>query len=300
MAKLPQNEQAESSARAAAGSAGLALLKAVAAAATGSAALLADAIRSGAQAAEGAAPALMRREQRLKRANRSDRERGRSMAAVTLVAGLIIMVLSLELGLEAIRMLLSEEPAAPRWWAALIVLGAYALGELVLPRSRRRVEQVLALIALIGTGGAYLGAVLELRQLLYLDPAAALAIAALTVAGGYRLISGMLLERRGAGLREESPEEMTAFVQRIEGVITIEEIHAWERGHYVAVEMRISVNPRITVLEAHEIAKRTKELLLRRFLHVTDVTVTVDPYDPGYPYKSNHDPNQQPMPTLLQ
>ena len=100
--------------------------------------------------------------------------------------------------------------------------------------------------------------------------------------------------------REESAEELMQVVQRIEGVVTVESIRAREQGHYVTAEIVISVNPRITVLEGQEIAKRVKLLLMHRFLHLSEVMVYVEPYDPGYPYKSNHDPNQEQMPTLLQ
>lgn len=100
--------------------------------------------------------------------------------------------------------------------------------------------------------------------------------------------------------REESAEELMQVVQRIEGVVTVESIRAREQGHYVTAEIVISVNPRITVLEGQEIAKRVKLLLMHRFLHLSEVLVYVEPYDPGYPYKSNHDPNQEQMPTLLQ
>ncbi|WP_036581789.1 cation transporter dimerization domain-containing protein, partial [Paenibacillus darwinianus] len=94
--------------------------------------------------------------------------------------------------------------------------------------------------------------------------------------------------------------ELRETVQGVEGVIAVPTIRAREQGHYVAVAAAISVNPRITVLEGQEIAKRVKDQVFKRFTHVTDVQVQVDPYDPGYPYKSNHDPNQEHMPTLLQ
>ncbi|MFD0588262.1 cation transporter dimerization domain-containing protein [Paenibacillus sp. GCM10027627] len=104
---------------------------------------------------------------------------------------------------------------------------------------------------------------------------------------------------RGEG-REEGTDELMQVVQRIEGVVTVQSLRAREQGHYVVAEMVISVNPRITVLEGQEIAKRVKMLLMHRFLHLSEVSIYVEPYDPGYPYKSNHDPNQEQMPTLLQ
>ncbi|MDQ6418595.1 cation transporter dimerization domain-containing protein [Paenibacillus sp. LHD-117] len=100
--------------------------------------------------------------------------------------------------------------------------------------------------------------------------------------------------------REESAEELMQVVQRVEGVVTVQSLRAREQGHYVVAEIVISVNPRITVLEGQDIAKRVKLLLMHRFLHLSEVMIYVEPYDPGYPYKSNHDPNQEQMPTLLQ
>jgi hypothetical protein len=108
--------------------------------------------------------------------------------------------------------------------------------------------------------------------------------------------------RRGdsSRMREESADELMAVVQRVEGVVTVQSLRAREQGHYVVAEIVISVNPRITVLEGQDIAKRVKLLLMHRFLHLSEVMIYVEPYDPGYPYKSNHDPNQEQMPTLLQ
>lgn len=100
--------------------------------------------------------------------------------------------------------------------------------------------------------------------------------------------------------REEASDELMQIVQRVEGVVTVQSIRAREHGHYVIAEIVISVNPRITVLEGQEIAKRARMLLMHRFLHLSDVVIYVEPYDPGYPYKSNHDPNQEQIPTLLQ
>ena len=100
--------------------------------------------------------------------------------------------------------------------------------------------------------------------------------------------------------RVEDSDELMQVVQRVEGVVTVQSLKAREHGHYVVADIVISVNPRITVLEGQEIAKRVKTLLMHRFLHLSEVSVFVEPYDPGYPYKSNHDPNQEQMPTLLQ
>ncbi|GKU75687.1 cation transporter dimerization domain-containing protein [Paenibacillus sp. L3-i20] len=106
--------------------------------------------------------------------------------------------------------------------------------------------------------------------------------------------------RRKETVIEESADELMQVIQRVEGVVTVQSLRAKEHGHYVIAEVVISVNPRISVLEGQEIAKKVKLLLMHRFLHLSDVSIYVEPYDPGYPYKSNHELNQEQMPTLLQ
>ncbi|CRF29141.1 ferrous iron efflux protein F [Mycobacterium tuberculosis] len=91
---------------------------------------------------------------------------------------------------------------------------------------------------------------------------------------------------------------MIDTVQRVKGVISIDDLRAREHGHYVVVDIKISVNPRISIQEGYDIAKIVKFTLMKRFIHVSDVFVHVTPYDSGYPYK-NHDLQADDMPTLL-
>ncbi|MNO00897.1 hypothetical protein D3C81_2208860 [compost metagenome] len=53
-------------------------------------------------------------------------------------------------------------------------------------------------------------------------------------------------------------------------------------------------------MEANDIANRAKVLLMNRFSHVSDVSIQVLPYDPGYPYKSNNEGPGDDLPTLIQ
>jgi len=42
-----------------------------------------------------------------------------------------------------------------------------------------------------------------------------------------------------------------------------------------------------------------KQMLMKRFIHISDVFIHVNPYDPGYPYKNNADPEHDNYPSLL-
>ena len=102
--------------------------------------------------------------------------------------------------------------------------------------------------------------------------------------------------------RHEHEAEFMDTIQRVHGVITIEELKVQEYGQirHVNIEVKITVNPRTSVLEAQEIAERIRKLLTHRFIQVTDAKVHVVPYEPGYPYKSNFDLMDNDMPTLPQ
>ncbi|XEC93139.1 cation diffusion facilitator family transporter [Paenibacillus tarimensis] len=283
------------------GNAGLALLKGVTGLMTGSAALLSDAVRSASDAAVGATAVTG-----LRRIGKSQGKRtrlaepGRAESVTRFIAAVVLVLLGLEIAITAVRSVAQGIGPDPHWASAAIIIFAFGAKQWFLPVKERGTDLFASLLALIGTGGAYAGKLLSLSLLYYLDPAAAFAISLIVLQNGYKLIATTRMTGYKPGVQQAETDELMEAVQRIDGVVTIEELNAWEHGHYVAIHLRISVNPRITVQEGNEIAKRVKELLMKRFLHVADVTVSVEPYAPGYPYKSNHDPNQEDMPTLLQ
>jgi divalent metal cation (Fe/Co/Zn/Cd) transporter len=109
-------------------------------------------------------------------------------------------------------------------------------------------------------------------------------------------------------MREEEPHdiyEIKTAVQRLEGVVSVKDVSAREYGHYVFAKLVINVNPAITVAEGHEIARRVRFFILRRFVHVAEVSIYVEPYDVGYPYNTNFESeadsaSKRQNPTILQ
>ncbi|MFD0714008.1 cation diffusion facilitator family transporter [Paenibacillus sp. GCM10027626] len=226
--------------------------------------------------------------------------KGRTEGASGVFASILLMIMGLEIGISAIKSIADGVEDGPGWPAVTTVIIAFFIKEIFFPVKERRLDMYASIAAVVGTGVAALGEPLALPVLYYFDPAASLVIVVIVFANGYRIASMSVLKNQHIQEEPADINELKTAVQRIEGVVTVEELRAKEHGHYVIVDVVISVNPRITVLEGNEVARRVKYFLMRRFLHVTDVIVAVEPYDPGYPYKSNHDPNQEQMPTLMQ
>ncbi|MFF2480517.1 cation diffusion facilitator family transporter [Paenibacillus sp. NPDC058071] len=282
------------------GNAALALFKGIVAVLSGSKSLLADAIRTAAVSAETYAGRYGARH------NRKQPKEGRSRIGktVSVLLPVLFLIAGLEIGIAAVRDMTEAAEASlkvPHWSSLAAIVAAILVQQFLLPPKERGLGLFVSLAALIGTGGALVGKQLELPALYYLDPACAIVIAVVVLLDGYRMFAAfMRKEQRFAADQYEDADDLMQLIQRVEGVITVESLRAREQGHYVAADVVISVNPRISVLEGHHIAKRVKQLLMMRFSHVTEVQIHVEPYDPGYPYKSNHDPNQEHAPTLLQ
>ncbi|WP_274650029.1 cation diffusion facilitator family transporter [Paenibacillus humicola] len=269
---------------------------------TGSKTLLADACRSASEAASSfvSLTGIRRSHRQGAQDPAASAHRGKTEAVTGVLASILLMIAGLEIGISAVRSLAEGVDEGPGWPSAAVVVAAFVLKEIFFPVKERRSDLYASIAAVIGTGGASLGKPLDMPMLYYFDPAASLILVVLVFAGGYRVVTASALRSRTGEVEQADRNEFMAAVQRIEGVIAVEELHAREHGHYVIADVTISVNPRISVLEGSEIAKRVKLFLMKRFSHVTDVSVHVTPYDPGYPYKTNHDPNQEQMPTLLQ
>ncbi|WP_337099506.1 cation diffusion facilitator family transporter [Paenibacillus sp. YIM B09110] len=282
----------------------LTIIKGVVGWLSGSKALLADAFRSAAEAAGAFAALSGLRDNRLRKENKktistSTQVSGSSTGARILMS-VLLLIIGLEIGISAIRELVEGVVDAPHWSALVAIAAGWLFKELFSAQKERHSGLYCSLAAFIGAGAAMAGKALDISALYYFDPAAALVIAVIVVYNGFQLVQAIARKDAKQEAHEEDPDELMQLIQRVEGVVTVEALRAREHGHYVVADVVISVNPRITVLEGQEIAKRVKQLLMKRFLHLTDVSIYVEPYDPGYPYKSNHDPNQEQVPTLLQ
>ncbi|MFD2612605.1 cation diffusion facilitator family transporter [Paenibacillus gansuensis] len=237
------------------------------------------------------------------------RNKGRSSS---LLSSVVVVVLGLEIVLRAGQSLFGSLPEAPALYIPVILVFSFLLRGFFLLRRRKqasehRAENAEAMsvwitgIAAVGAVLSYAGGRLDAKPLLYFDSAAAVLCGLLMLRNGYETITSALRSAENADTAVyEHTQELTELVQRIHGVITVDEIEGREAGHYVAVRMKISVNPLITVAEGQDVAKTVKAHIKKRYTHISDVQVQVSPYETGYPYKKSVDSNQDPIPTLLQ
>lgn len=253
-----------------------------------------------------------------KRLSEGDSLNGQSKpgAVTSIILAALMILIGFEIGKSSLFTIMAGTEQAP----GIIALAAIIIAILVkegliryhiVPSTReivkaqnnwsweRRLGRLAAFMAGAGILGAQAGKWLDLPQLYNLDPAAGLIVSAIVLFMSGRMIRESVQRHADQAIGDEDASELVKTVQRVKGIITVDGLKAREHGHYVIVDVKISVNPRISVAEGHEIAKITKQHLMARFSHVSEVLVQVNPYDPGYPYKNNMDPEQDEIPTLL-
>lgn len=286
---------------------GLSLFKGAAGWMTGSKALLADACHSAADCAGKFSSYIG-----LRGARRPHAQSPRSEALPVLVLSTLLLVAGLEIGIASVRSAAAGPDEARGWGAVSAVVAGMTARECLIRYKRRqdaklgirsdksgtiRSDRAASLVALAGTTSAMAGDWLAMPGLYVLDPVAGIVVSALVLRSGILLARGLLRHTEQINCCEIDVQVIRDAIRRTEGVISVDEVRAREHGHYVVVDTVILVNPRISVTEGQDVAQRVKRHLTKRFLHVADVVVQVQPYDPGYPYKSNQD---EQWPTLVQ
>jgi len=283
---------------------------------SGSKALMGDALYSGANAATKLADILPWRSEKDKKSKqRSVNRQMNKEPLLAILFSVLILMGGLQIIFSAIRDLTQGQSTVHGELALLIVILSIVFKEVVFQYQYRyfkkmgngshaayanshRFSLYTSITVLLGIsismGGAYW------HPLIYMDPIAALLTGCLILRKGYFLITDNVKAKNAQELPSEEAANFIETVQRVHGVIRVEHLQALEQGNYVNLQVKISVNPRITVLEAQDIAECARKLLQHRFVYVSEVHMDVVPYDPGYPYKSNYELPDNDLPTLLQ
>lgn len=270
----------------------------------GSKALLADACRNGSEAVVSFIQLYGMRWSKRPARRTPSHVRWFSESTLTIVTIVLMFVIGVEIGISAVKEITAGSISSTSTWAwapLVTIVLATVFTHLLFPVRVSKGEVVPLVIVLLGASLSGIGQVEPKLEFLSLaDPIASLFLVGVLFLHGYKL--AQLAVARSVGV-EENPSDLDEFraaALRIEGVVSVEELSAREMGHYVVAEMTICVNPRITVYEGQEIARRVRHFIMQRFGHITELDIVVVPYDPRYPYKSNTNPNEETYPTLLQ
>jgi len=213
----------------------------------------------------------------------------RAETIAALIASFIMATVGLQVGLAAIRKLWSGEfevPDMKAGWvavaAAAAMLGVYAYNARLAKRIRSQAlmaaakdnlsDAFVSIGAAAGVFGASLGGA-------WLDPVAAIVVALLILRTAWGIFWSATHDLTD-GFDAKELRSLKNVVERTDGVKSIKDIRARIHGSTVLVDVIVTVDPKLSVVESHLISEMV-ESRLRRKHDILNVHVHVEPEDAG-------------------
>jgi cation diffusion facilitator family transporter len=219
---------------------------------------------------------------------------GKAELIAAIIVSVLLMLVGIEIGKSSVEAFF-QPIVAPKLVAIFAVVIAiivkevlfrynFKLGKklksdaLVVNAYEHRSDVYASFAVLIGIGASILGGKLDIEWLVYADPIAGLFVSILIIKTAWKLGRESIHNTMDHVLPEEETEEFRDIIKTVTGVKEINELHAREHGHYVIIDLKISVDPKITVEEGHLIGKEVKKQLLD-LANVQNVMVHINPYN---------------------
>ncbi|MCM0081625.1 cation diffusion facilitator family transporter [Geomonas sp. Red32] len=135
-----------------------------------------------------------------------------------------------------------------------------------------RKDAITSIATLIGVGGAYLGVKV-------MDPIAAGLTSLVIFKIGYDTFRTSAHELMDGLPEQEMVTAIADIARAVAGVDRVHEIRARHSGQFVIVDLKLDMDPEMTVKRSHEIATEVKRLIFETFPNVGDVMIHINPSD---------------------
>lgn len=218
---------------------------------------------------------------------------GKAESIAAIIVAVLLFLVGIEIGKSSIEAFFQpiEAPKTIAIYAIIVSIVVkeamfrykYHLGKklksdaLIVNAYEHRSDVYSSIAALVGVGMAVLGDKLRIDWLEYGDPLAGLFVSILVLKMAYDLGKESIHNSLDHVLHEEDTGEYKEIVLTIPEVKKISSFYAREHGHYVIIDIKISVDPYLTVEEGHRVGKKVKEKLMT-MKNVQDVFVHINPY----------------------
>jgi len=272
----------------------LAILKGAIGIYSGSRALIADAVHSASDVAGSFAVYLGLRAAKQPPDKDHPYGHGKAESIAAIIVAVLLFIVGIEIGKSSFSAFFTpiEAPKTVAIVAVIISIVVkealfrykYKLGKelnsdaLIVNAYEHRSDVYSSLAALVGIGFAVLGGKLGIEWLEYADPVAGVVVALMILKMAWSLGKESINNTLDHVLGDDDSVELKKAALEIEGVRKIGELHARVHGYYVIVDIKVSVDPHMTVEEGHRIGKKVKKKLLK-MENVHNVFVHINPYN---------------------
>ena len=135
-----------------------------------------------------------------------------------------------------------------------------------------RKDAITSISTLVGVSGAYFGFGI-------LDPLAAGLTSFFILHIGYQTFRDAAHDLMDGSAPVDFIEKVTRLAESVERVEHVHDIRGRRTGQYMVIDLKLEMDPAMTVKESHAIATRVKMLIFEAFPNVGDVMIHINPHD---------------------
>ncbi len=135
-----------------------------------------------------------------------------------------------------------------------------------------RKDALTSISTLVGVIGAYFGIGM-------MDPLAAGLTAFFILHIGYETFRDAAHDLMDGSVPPDFITEVTRLAESVEHVEHVHDIRGRRSGQYMIIDLKLEMDPNMTVKESHDIASKVKKLIFDGFPNVGDVMIHINPHE---------------------
>jgi len=135
-----------------------------------------------------------------------------------------------------------------------------------------RKDALTSISTLVGVIGAYFGVGI-------MDPLAAGLTAFFILHIGYETFRDAAHDLMDGSVPPDFISEVTRLAESVENVEHVHDIRGRRSGQYMIIDLKLEMDPNMTVKESHDIAAKVKKLIFDGFPNVGDVMIHINPHE---------------------
>lgn len=217
---------------------------------------------------------------------------GRAENLSALLISLVIIVTGCWILADSIHSIIDRKFQTPGWIAVLAAFLTIVIKEwlyrftqttgkqlgspslLAIAKDHRK-DAITSISTLVGVVGAFFG-------IGFMDPLAAGLTSFFILHIGYQTFRDAAHDLMDGSIPPDFIAEVTRLAEGVDHVEHVHDIRGRRSGQYMIIDLKLEMDPEMTVKESHDVATQVKRLIFEGFPNVGDVMIHINPHDEAH------------------
>ena len=214
---------------------------------------------------------------------------GRAESLAAILISLVIVATGVWIMVDSVHTIIDRDFKSPGWIAVLAAFCTILIKEwlyrfslktgkrldspalLAIAKDHHK-DAVTSISTLAGVLGAFFGWGI-------MDPLAAGLTSFFILHIGYQTFRDSAHDLMDGSAPPDFISEVTRLAEGVERVEHVHDIRARRSGQYMIIDLKLDMDPAMTVKESHDVATRVKKLIFEGFPNVGDVMIHINPHE---------------------